>query len=61
MMNLGNIKDEELKPCPFCGCKNPKHETGNHCNIIRCYWCGLFVGDFLSGDLVDKWNRRVSE
>lgn len=66
-----NSSDEELKPCPFCGGKpvtDFERDTAHGLigDIIswsiyctECY-AELFSNES-SEDVVEKWNRRVSE
>lgn len=66
---------DELKPCPFCGCKDiRKLVTVLDCDIF-CRSCGasvhrtnFIVGSALAETLVDAepeatkaWNRRVDD
>lgn len=55
------LKEENnLKPCPFCGSKNLKFETGFKDNIwIKCKDCEMETKGFYDrNDLVEFWNNR---
>jgi len=62
----------KLKPCPFCGCENPKITTsdnGNNRGMYRIFCSKEFQGcgipQVQSGtdifELLQKWNTRVCE
>ena len=50
---------DELKPCPFCGCKEVEYEV----NFISCPNCGVAVSGGREGEKATRktWNRRVPE
>ena len=55
---------EELKPCPFCGCKtiNMNKNIDGHIFWFYCYGCGATGPRKLSRDDAETaWNRRVDD
>ena len=57
---------EDLKPCPFCGCRDTRlRETaiGNYENIfyiVICHDCGATTNYFrLADEAKAAWNRRT--
>lgn len=57
----------DLKPCPFCGGKAEYREMmGAECEYIaiHCTKCGMACTKYEGWgavDMVEDWNRRVSE
>lgn len=57
------LKDEGVKPCPFCGGKaDPGHYKGSYKDdeyyLVMCMECfARTVGDTLE-DAIAAWNRR---
>jgi len=57
----------ELKPCPFCGDKDPlveADEVDDGMSVVRCIGvrCGIRVGFFMSEDeAITAWNTRADE
>lgn len=49
--------DEELKPCPCCGCDDLQSED----SYIMCNFCGLMIdrADAPGGDFINAWNQRA--
>lgn len=50
----------DLKPCPFCGCKEILIKT-NKTVMVECRCCGVVVFDYRDGvqrDPKKAWNQR---
>ncbi len=69
----GEMKDEELLPCPFCGSRaNIKRQDGYYieCSNIKCdiklgaaaskryFYAGNFISE---QEAIEAWNKRVNE
>lgn len=61
---------EELKPCPFCGWKEPYLNTSLYGTIggkerhyhVMCGHCTCLGGHDISEDVaIELWNRRVND
>lgn len=54
---------EELKPCPFCGCKleiaRRKHNPYARCVTVDCKGSQLPMLNIELEEDVDRWNRRA--
>ena len=48
----------EMKPCPFCGCRDVKKSGYEIYECIYCNGCGII---FMADNLINDWNRRVKE
>ena len=57
------MSDIQLKPCPFCGDKNPRRIVNAYVCYIQCGKCGASGSHYImNGDkAIDAWNRRVGE
>lgn len=63
--------DEELLPCPFCGCDTPQRESNNSYNgdaMDEWEWFGVYCPNCQCArtpqfdnaeDAIAAWNRRV--
>ena len=51
--------NEELKPCPFCGCKDVFIDDTN-CEV-ECMNCGAKSFDSETEDAIDAWNRQAEK
>lgn len=58
----------ELKPCPFCGCKTVRlnrccsfKEIKIRYVIIECGKCGIFIKRANEERAIEAWNRRSGE
>ena len=62
MLYAGGGVMDELKPCPFCGCKAELFHSydGYHCVQCTCCACGTIHMRTESG-AVRMWNRRAGE
>lgn len=68
VVELAKIREEAIKPCPFCGCDaeikdwTSGYESGTY---ILCKTCGACIsegvedGDGWRQRAIKKWNRRV--
>ena len=65
---------EELKPCPFCGCRmtirQGKYPNGdplieplglhdNTCPLHEVIWTTYIEDGWTRDNLIDRWNRRT--
>ena len=52
---------DELKPCPFCGCKKPtlKSDSYGYGFRIECGRCWIGMQRMKKSRLIKSWNRRV--
>lgn len=62
------MDDIKLKPCPFCGSEDTQggSRTSGLCTdiYIRCRACGgkmQICEEYGEEELVNRWNRRMSE
>lgn len=58
------MADEQLKPCPFCGCKKPMplDNTGGNYTYIECRTCGASTAEYKSRkEAIVNWNSRKKE
>jgi Lar family restriction alleviation protein len=54
--------DEEILPCPFCGCENVEEVMNDSLRSLECLDChaqGPWVEDVLECP-VEAWNSRTS-
>jgi Lar family restriction alleviation protein len=55
----------ELRPCPFCGSKDVYFSGCDGFwtfkEYIHCLGCGVVVKVGHDGEVVERWNTRVSE
>jgi Lar family restriction alleviation protein len=55
----------DLKPCPFCGSKDVYFSGCDGFwtfkEYIHCLGCGVVVKVGHDGEVVERWNTRVSE
>jgi len=55
---------EQLKPCPFCGCKKPMvlDNTGWNDTYIECRTCGVSTSEYKNRkEAIVNWNSRARE
>jgi Lar family restriction alleviation protein len=54
----------ELKPCPFCGDKEPEVQTSGFYldAVVYCLHCGA-VGSYRrnNDEAIEAWNTRIKE
>lgn len=57
------MEEMELKPCPFCGCKEPNMAiSSNNFRWVECLNCGAAGGTADNEEFAAKlWNERCSE
>ena len=63
---ITKCKDDEIKPCPFCGSKEIvidkyEQEVGTRFRII-CFGCMTMIDPGWAQqacDVIDMWNKRV--
>lgn len=56
------MKEEELKPCPFCGTNRVRKDDSSGADLILCDQCEIAFScnSFDDGVLERQWNRRES-
>lgn len=52
-------REEELKPCPFCGGKADICETSSTWSFVSCYECSAEIRGDTKAEAIEAWNRRV--
>lgn len=58
---IGGAGMTQLKPCPFCGCDDIRHDSG-HMEWLGPYflvWCGECGAEVECKETPDNWNRRT--
>jgi hypothetical protein len=53
------MDEQELKPCPFCGCKIQKRKSGSGKEWAHHPKSDCFMSECVITAL-DKWNRRAA-
>jgi Lar family restriction alleviation protein len=57
--------NDELKPCPFCGCKpwfKPREYGVEKQTFVNCLHCGAVGPTKVNDDeAIASWNNRVTE
>ena len=56
------MSDKQLKPCPFCGQKNPNIYKNKYAWVISCTNadCSAWVSKHLQKAAIETWNRRAA-
>ena len=53
---------EQLKPCPFCGCKKPMVFEFTDRVYVECRTCGASTGAYKDRkEAIVNWNSRAKE
>lgn len=55
---MTNEREEELKPCPFCGGKARAHDTIQW-SLVSCDECSAEIRGYTKDEAIEAWNRRV--
>ncbi|MBE6876394.1 MAG: restriction alleviation protein, Lar family [Ruminococcus sp.] len=54
-----NLKEDKLKPCPFCGAEAYLADTWDTTKYVQCTVCGCRTIHLKNKlDVIEIWNRR---
>lgn len=52
-------RQEELKPCPFCGGEARVHESAGGWSFVFCEECEAELRGETKAEAIEAWNKRV--